>query len=51
MTIVSKITTKGQTTISAEIRQALHLSPGDRLLYRRQPDGRVVLEKDESNRS
>ena len=46
MAIISTITTKGQTTVPAEIRAALDLAPGDRLRYLRQPDGRIVLEKD-----
>ncbi len=33
MTIQSKITAKGQTTIPAEVRAALGLKPGDRIAY------------------
>lgn len=39
----SSITSKGQTTIPGEIRQHLHLKPGDRLEFVIEPDGRVVL--------
>ncbi|NIR32559.1 MAG: AbrB/MazE/SpoVT family DNA-binding domain-containing protein [Gammaproteobacteria bacterium] len=39
----STITSKGQTTIPKEIREQLGLSPGDRVEYVVEPDGRVVL--------
>ena len=39
----STITTKGQTTIPAEVRQALHLNPGDSLLYEVGDDRVVVI--------
>ncbi|MEW6188579.1 MAG: type II toxin-antitoxin system PrlF family antitoxin [Actinomycetota bacterium] len=38
----STITVKGQTTIPKEIRKALKLKPGDRLLYELEKD-RVIL--------
>ena len=43
MTIQSTITSKGQTTIPSEVRQALGLKPGDKLRYRIGEDGTVVL--------
>ena len=42
--IVSKLTSKAQTTIPQPIRAALGLQPGDRLLYEI-VDGRVILTK------
>lgn len=33
MTAVAKITSKGQTTIPADIRAALHVGPGDKLAW------------------
>ncbi|RPJ35579.1 MAG: AbrB/MazE/SpoVT family DNA-binding domain-containing protein [Verrucomicrobiaceae bacterium] len=38
----STITSKGQTTLPASIRRALHLKTGDRILYEIQ-DGSVVI--------
>ena len=46
MSIISTITSKGQTTVPAEIRAELGLAPGDRLRYVRQQDGRIAIEKD-----
>ena len=44
MTVRSKITAKGQTTIPVEIREALGLKPGDVLSY--DVDGKTVrIEK------
>ena len=42
--IVSKLTTKAQTTIPKPIRAALELQPGDELSYEIL-DGRVILTK------
>ena len=42
--IVSKLTSKAQTTIPQPIRAALGLQPGDELLYEI-IDGRVILTK------
>ncbi len=42
--IVSKLTTKAQTTIPKPIRAALDLHPGDALAYKIL-DGRVMLTK------
>jgi antitoxin PrlF len=42
--IISKLITKGQTTIPQPVRAALHLGPGDQLAY--EIDGqRVILTK------
>ena len=41
----SKITSKGQTTLPAEIRNDLGVGPGDRVEYVKQPDGQIVLRK------
>lgn len=38
------ITTKGQTTIPKEIRDFLHLSPGDKIDFIIEADGRVVIQ-------
>lgn len=38
------ITSKGQTTIPKEIRQYLHLKPGDRVDFVVEEDGKVILE-------
>lgn len=39
----SSLTSKGQTTIPKEIRDYLHLRPGDRIEFLKEPDGRIVL--------
>lgn len=39
----STVTSKGQTTIPKEIRDHLHLKPGDRVEFVTDEDGRVVL--------
>ena len=40
---LSTVTSKGQTTIPAPIREFLHLSAGDRIEFIAQDDGRVLL--------
>ena len=40
----STLTSKGQTTIPKEIREALKLAPGDRLIYTLDEKGSVRLE-------
>ena len=45
--IVSKLTSKAQTTIPQPVRNALHLVPGDELAYEIE-DQRVVLTKAKS---
>jgi antitoxin PrlF len=42
--IVSKLTSKAQTTIPQPVRAALRLEPGDELLYQID-EGRVILTK------
>lgn len=42
--IISKLTTKAQTTIPQSVRAALNVSPGDELAYAIE-DGRVILTK------
>lgn len=39
----STVTSKGQTTIPKEIRDYLHLKPGDRVEFVMDEDGRVVV--------
>jgi AbrB family looped-hinge helix DNA binding protein len=41
----SKITSKGQTTIPKEIREALHAGGGDTLAFEPQGDGTVMVRK------
>lgn len=45
MNIIAKITSKGQTTIPASIRDALHASPGDSLLWEMQDDGTARVRR------
>ncbi len=42
--IISKLTSKAQTTIPQPVRAALHLKPGDELVYEI-VDQRVILTK------
>jgi antitoxin PrlF len=42
--IVSKLTSKSQTTIPQSVRRALHLRPGDEIVYEI-VDGQVILTK------
>ncbi len=46
--IISKLTTKAQTTIPQAVRTALHLDPGDQLAYEID-DQRVILTKARSS--
>ncbi|MBM4127525.1 MAG: AbrB/MazE/SpoVT family DNA-binding domain-containing protein [Nitrospira sp.] len=39
----STVTSKGQTTIPKEIREHLHLKPGDRVEFVTEEDGRVMV--------
>lgn len=41
---VSHLTSKGQTTIPKRVREHLHLSPGDKIDFVIESDGRVVLK-------
>lgn len=45
MTIVAKITSKGQTTIPAEVRKALDAKPGDMLAWDVKQKGEVVVRR------
>ena len=45
MSIIAKITAKGQTTLPAAVRADLGVGPGDRVEYIRQPDGQYILRK------
>lgn len=40
----SRITSKGQVTVPKAIRETLGVEPGDRIAFRVQDDGRVVVE-------
>ncbi len=40
---ISTITSKGQTTIPADIRAFLKVGAGDKLMFIPQPDGKVLL--------
>lgn len=39
----STITTKGQTTVPAEIRTRLNATPGTRLVWSMTPDGTILV--------
>lgn len=39
----SALTSKGQVTIPKEMRDQLHLAPGDKVKFFMQPDGRLVI--------
>jgi antitoxin PrlF len=39
------MTVKGQVTIPKQVREALHLSPGDGVEFGVNPDGQVVVQK------
>lgn len=43
MTIEATLTSKGQTTIPKEIRDSLHMKPGDRMTFTLMPDATVLL--------
>ncbi len=40
---VSTVTSKGQTTVPVDIREFLHLQPGDRIRYVQMDDGTVLM--------
>ncbi len=42
---VAKITSKGQITIPAEIRESLGVKPGDKLVFARSADGELVMRR------
>ncbi len=39
----STITSKGQTTVPAEIRALIHAHPGTRLVWSAMPDGTLIV--------
>jgi len=39
----STITSKGQTTVPAEIREKIGAAPGTRLVWHVMPDGRILV--------
>jgi antitoxin PrlF len=43
LSVVAKITSKGQVTIPKEVRDALHLKSGDRIAFDLRPDGSAVV--------
>lgn len=45
MIAIAKITAKGQTTIPADIRAALHVGPGDKLAWEVVEDGVVQVRR------
>lgn len=45
MNAIAKITSKGQTTIPADIRNALHVAPGDSLVWEVQDDGTARVRR------
>ena len=45
MTALAKITSKGQTTIPKEVRDALQAGPGDLLGWDLAPDGKVTVRR------
>jgi len=45
MTALAKITSKGQTTIPKEVRDALQARPGDLLAWEFAEDGRVTVRR------
>lgn len=45
MTLVAKITAKGQTTIPKKIRAVLKVKPGDLLVWEVGPKGRVEVRR------
>lgn len=42
---LAKLSSKGQVTIPAEVRKALHLKPGDSLIWEIQSDGRISVRR------
>jgi antitoxin PrlF len=42
-TMISALTSKCQTTIPKEVREHLHIGPGDRVKWFTLPDGRVFV--------
>jgi antitoxin PrlF len=44
-TAISKITSKGQTTVPREVRTALKAKPGDILAWEIERDGRIAVRR------
>lgn len=45
MNAIARITSKGQTTIPAAIREGLHVAPGDAVLWEMQTDGTARVRR------
>lgn len=45
MTVIAKVTSKGQVTIPQEIRTALGVQPGDLLAWEMAADGRIEVHR------
>ena len=45
---LAKLSSKGQVTIPAEVRKALHLKPGASLIWEIQSDGRIFVRRVET---
>lgn len=45
MIATAKITSKGQTTIPQSIRDALHIKPGDRVVWEVSADGAATMRR------
>jgi AbrB family looped-hinge helix DNA binding protein len=45
MIATAKITSKGQTTIPQSIRDALHIKPGDRVIWEVSADGAATMRR------
>lgn len=45
MIAIAKVTSKGQTTIPADVRAALHVEPGDLLAWEVQDDGSARIRR------
>ena len=45
MSRLAKISSKGQVTVPAEIRKALHAEAGDTLAWEIEADGRIVVRR------
>lgn len=48
MNAITKITSKSRTTVPAQIRKALHVGPGDALLWDLQSDGTARVRRTET---
>lgn len=46
---IAKVTSKGQITIPVEIRQALGVKPGDKLIFERTVDGVTVARQNDED--